>query len=247
MEQFLSSSERIDDLGVNNLKLIQNSEKYCFNTDTVLLCDFVETRKNDVVCDFGTGSGIIPILLLGKRELKHVYAVEIQEYFFNLAKRNLALNNFEDKCTVINSCISNSSKLIKENVNVIVCNPPYFKPQEKFQDQNDELKICRHEILINLEGIIKSASSLLKTGGRFYIVHKAERIQELCSYARNFKLGVKKIRFVHPKPGLSADSVLIEFQKDSTPQTKILDPLFIMDERSNYTQEINKIYETTKK
>ena len=39
------SNERIDDLGINNLKLIQNKEYFCFGTDSVLLANFVKSRK----------------------------------------------------------------------------------------------------------------------------------------------------------------------------------------------------------
>ena len=76
----LDENERIDDLGIKNLKIIQNKEGFCFGIDSVLLSDFAKNIKKDsLVLDLGTGTGIIPILLCGKTNLKKVIGVEIQE------------------------------------------------------------------------------------------------------------------------------------------------------------------------
>lgn len=189
----LFENERLDDLGVNNLKIIQNEKIYCFNSDTVLLSDFVETKPSDIVCDFGTGSGIIPILLKGKRELKHIYAIEVQEVFVELAKRNIKLNNMENDITILKGDINTIvPSVLEKGISVVVCNPPYFDSTTPFRNESEEVKIARHEILIDLKGIIKNASKLLKTGGRFFMVHKVKRLNDIFKYLNEFNLKVKK-------------------------------------------------------
>ena len=76
----LYENERIDDLQYKDLKLIQNKAGFCFGVDSVLLSDFAKgIKKNSIVVDIGTGSGIIGLLLCKKTELKKIYGVEIQK------------------------------------------------------------------------------------------------------------------------------------------------------------------------
>ena len=86
----LRENERIDDLGIKNLKIIQNKEGFCFGIDSVLLSDFAkDIKKDSMVMDLGTGTGIIPILLCGKTKLKKVIGVEIQKEVCEMAKRSI--------------------------------------------------------------------------------------------------------------------------------------------------------------
>lgn len=241
-------NERLDDLGVNNLKIIQNEKIYCFNSDTILLADFVTTKKTDVVCDFGTGSGIIPILLKGKRELKHIYAIEVQDVFCDLAQRNFELNDMDKDITLVKGNISEVSKdLLEKGITVVVCNPPYFDATTPFKNESEEVKIARHEILIDLKGIISNASKILKTGGRFFIVHKVKRLNEIFKYLNEFNLAVKRIRNVYPNINKNADTCLIECVKDKKPELVVLPPLYVREEDGRYTKEIEEIYSRERK
>ena len=126
MEIKLNEDERIDDLQLNGLKIIQNPNWFCFGIDSVLLSDFAKDLKKDsLVLDLGTGTGIIPILLCGKTQLKKVVGVEVQEDVFNITKRNIVLNNLKDKFEVINDNINNLDKYFnKNNVDEIITNQP---------------------------------------------------------------------------------------------------------------------------
>lgn len=98
----LLENERIDDLEFKNLKIIQNRLGFCFGIDSVLLSDFAKgIKKNSIVVDIGTGTGIISILLSAKTDIKKIYGIEIQEDVANMAKRSVALNELEDKIEVI--------------------------------------------------------------------------------------------------------------------------------------------------
>jgi tRNA1Val (adenine37-N6)-methyltransferase len=51
--------ERIDDLGINGLKLIQDTDLFCFGTDSVLLTDFVRVKTGISPVFIFKGSGIM--------------------------------------------------------------------------------------------------------------------------------------------------------------------------------------------
>ena len=67
----LKEDERIDDLERNGYKIIQNSKKFCFGIDAVLLSSFARVNDGENVLDLGTGTRIIPILLKGKTNGEH--------------------------------------------------------------------------------------------------------------------------------------------------------------------------------
>ena len=125
----LKENERIDDLEFKKLKVIQNKEGFCFGIDAVLLSDFAKNIKNNAkVLDLGTGTGIISILLCGKTNLSKIIGVEVQEEVADMAKRNVRLNNLENKFEIINENITNLEKIYERNsFDVIVTNPPYKK------------------------------------------------------------------------------------------------------------------------
>ncbi len=100
----LKKDERIDDLEINNLKMIQNKNGFCFGIDSILLSDFAKNIKNNsTVLDLGTGTGIIPTLLCAKTKLKKVIGIEIQEEVYDMAKRSLSdfAKNIKNNSTVL--------------------------------------------------------------------------------------------------------------------------------------------------
>ena len=100
MDIKLKDTERIDDLQLKGLKLIQDTNGFCFGIDAVLLANFAKVKKDANVADLGTGTGIIPILIAGKSKAKKIVGVEIQEEVYEMATRSVKLNNLEDRVVV---------------------------------------------------------------------------------------------------------------------------------------------------
>ena len=165
----INPGERLDDLQIDNLKLIQNPEWFCFGVDAVLLSDFASKsiKKGSYTVDFCTGNGIIPILLTSKTDGKYFTGIEIQECVSELASRNVAYNNLGEKIKIICGDLCTADSIIqKSTVDYITCNPPYKKCGSGLKNENDIITIARHEVLCNLESIIFSAEKLLKPGGK---------------------------------------------------------------------------------
>ncbi len=240
----LNENERIDDLQYKNLKIIQNEMGFCFGIDSVLLSDFAKKiKRNAKVIDLGTGTGIIPILLCGKTELKRIVGVEVQEEVFDLANRNIKLNNLENKFEVINENIKNLKNIYEYgSFDVVVTNPPYKKENTGIKNLNNKKLISRHEITANLEDFVEISKYLLKDRGRIYMVHRPERLVDILFLMRKNKLEPKKIKFVYSNVNTEPKLVLIKAVKNAKPFLQIEKNLYIYNENGEYTDEILKIY-----
>lgn len=236
--------ERIDDLQINNLKLIQNPEYFCFGVDAVLLSDYCRSIKdNSLIFEIGTGNGIIPILLSAKIKFKKIYSIEIQKELFNLAKRNVELNNLENNIELINDDINNIEKYFGKNTfDAVFTNPPYKKKGSGITNDNKYIEIAKHEITCSLENIIQKSNYLLKPSGKFFMIHRPDRLIDICYLMRKYIIEPKRIQFVHSRMNEQPVLLLIEGVKNAKPFLKIDKPLYIYDENGNYTNEIYKIY-----
>lgn len=198
MDIKIEKDEVIEDLGIQGLKIIQNKKEFCFGIDSVLLSDFAKNLKKDsIVLDLGTGSGIIATLLCAKTKLKKIYGVEIQKAVSNRAKRSIKLNNLENKFVIIEENIINLQNYFNNDTfDVIVTNPPYKEKSTGIKNINEQKYISRHEVTASLEEFIKISQKLLKSNGEFYMVHRPERLVDIFFYLRKYKLEPKEIQFV---------------------------------------------------
>lgn len=242
-ETLLKVNERVDDLQLKGLKIIQNPKGFCYGIDAVLISNFCEVRKNDVVVDLGTGTGIIPILIAGKSEASKIYGIEIQEEVAEMAIRSVSLNNLNQRISIVNDNLCNGDKHIKpSSVDVVVSNPPYVSKGAGLINPKSNKAISRHEIHCTIEDVIQTSANLLKQGGSFFMVHRPSRLVDIIYYARKYNLEPKLIRFVHPRVGTEPNILLIKCVKNSGAEIKFMDPLFVYDSEGNYTDEINDIY-----
>ena len=244
MDIKLNENEVIDDLEFKNLKIIQNKKGFCFGIDSILLSDFAkEIKDNTTVVDLGTGTGIISILLCGKTNLKNIIGIEIQKEVYEMANKTIKLNKLENKFKIINENILNLNNIFEKNsIDVIVTNPPYKKKDTGIINENEKKLISRHEITADLEDFIRVSRDLLKDKGEFYMVHRPERLVDILSLMREYKIEPKKIRMVYSDKNREPKLVLIKGVKNAKPFLKIEKNLYIYDEEGEYTEEIKKIY-----
>jgi tRNA1(Val) A37 N6-methylase TrmN6 len=125
---------------------------------------------------------------------------------------------------------------------VVTCNPPYFETlPTAIQNTNEHFTIARHEVLCTLEDTVQAASYLLKQGGKAAFVHRPGRLMDILSLMRKHRLEPKRMRLVYPRPGKEANTLLIEGIKDGKPDLKILPPLFVYNEDSEYSPEVHEM------
>lgn len=251
IEVELNENERLDELGINNLKIIQNKEYFCFGTDSVLLANFVKSENsNNVILDLCSGSGVIPIILSAKKKYKKIFGVELQKEMYELFEKNITFNELNERIVSLNSDIKDIKSIKEfilkntssEKIDIIVCNPPYKTLGTGFETKHDVKTIAKCEVMCNLEDIMNTSSKLLGKKGRLYLVHKPERLSDLIVLGRKYNLEAKEIRFVYPKVNKRASIVLISYIKDGGNETKILEPLIEYNDDMSYTKEFYDIY-----
>jgi tRNA1(Val) A37 N6-methylase TrmN6 len=182
-------------------------------------------------------------LIAGKTPESHITGIEIQENIAEMAARSIKLNNMEDKISILKGDIKKSVEIFGKSIfDVVVTNPPYMNCGAGLTNSIDTKAISRHEILCTLEDIISSAAAILSPGGQFAMVHRPERLVDIMCLMRKFKIEPKYLRFVHPSPYKKPNLILIKGSRGGNPHIKMLPPLYIHNEKGEFSEEINKIY-----
>ncbi len=232
-----------DLLGYDGLKIIQRPDMFNFSLDSTLLADFaVCTPSTRLIVDLGTGFAPIPLFLSLKTQAQ-IVGIELQEAVADIAKRSVLLNHLENQIKIVCEDIKQLPKHFKtSSVDLITCNPPFFKVTLDAKINASPYKtIARHEVAIDLPHIAKVAQVLLKTKGKLFMVHRAERLFELTEILHAHRLQVKRLRYVHPRIGEPANMVLLEAILGGRPGVKVHPPL-IVHEGTAYSQEIMRIF-----
>jgi tRNA1Val (adenine37-N6)-methyltransferase len=227
---------------IKNIKLFQAKDGYRFSVDALLLENFISDIRLDKGIEFGTGSGIISILLAKRLEGVKLKAVEIQKELAKRARRNVSLNRLDDRIEVLSRDIKDLRGIFTANeFDFVFANPPFRKPETGRMSKDEERAVARHEIEITLPDLVKTASYLLKHSGRFYLIYHPFRFAELISILRSAGLEPKRVRFVHSRQGEEAKMVLIESLKGSRTWLKVDPPLFVHEKGKAYTTEMRDI------
>ena len=239
----LLPGERIDELQRNGYRIIQNPERFCFGMDAVLLSGFARAKKQERCLDLGCGNGIIPILMEAKTEGKHFTGLEIQPEIADMAKRSVALNGLQDRIDIVEGDIKDASKIFgASSFHVVTTNPPYMTAQHGLTNVYEAKTIARHEVLCNLEDIIRESARLLMPGGRFYMVHRPFRLAEIISLMVQYRMEPKRMRLVYPYVDREPNMVLIEGLRGGKSRMTVEKPLIVYTEPGKYTDEIYDVY-----
>ena len=240
----IKANERVDELGRNGYRIIQNPDRFCFGMDAVLLSDFAKVKEGDKVLDFCTGTGIIPILMEAKTKAAHFSALEIQKDSAEMARRSVSLNHLEEKIEIITGDVKEADKLFEAaSFQAVTCNPPYMIGQHGLVNPDSPKAIARHEILCTLEDIIKQGARVLVSGGSFYMVHRPFRLVEIMATFTKYKLEPKRMRLVYPYVDKEPNMVLIQATKGGKSRITVEKPLIVYEKSGVYTKEILQLYE----
>ena len=238
------------DILLNGNKILQDTDGFMFGIDAVLLAHFAsrQIKKGETVIDLGTGTGIIPLLLEKACGAACITGLEIQKKYEEMARKSVELNDLNDKIKIVNGDIKDvSSNFAKHSFNAVTSNPPYMPVDDsQAQNESEEKAIARHEIMCTLDDVISAAEFLLHSHGRFFMIHRPERIPEIFVTLAKYKLEPKRMRLIQPFENEAPNLVLIEARKDARPGLK-LEPALIVREKSGinkgeYTQEVQVIY-----
>lgn len=235
--------ERIDDLLWRNLKIIQNPRWFCFSLDAVLLAEFAVLRPGDQVVDLGTGTGVIPLLLSARMKSAQIVGLEIKPEVAEMAQRSVILNGLTAHITIETGDLRTAAvHLGRGRFDLVVSNPPYA-PVGKGKISSSSIKAAaRTEILCTLEEVVREASALLNSEGRFALVHRPSRIVDILFFMRKYHIEPKRMRFVHPLPGKEPNLILVEGIKNGKKDLQILPPIFVYQKTGIHSEEMKRIF-----
>lgn len=229
--------ERIDDLQCKGRLLIQNPNEFCFGIDAVILSNFAKVKKGEVALDLCSGTGIVPVLLSAKGEGEKYIGMEIQEKMVEMANRSVKLNGIEDKVEIVCKDLKNFD-LEYGQFNVVTVNPPYMAYGGGLVNDDYGKAIARHEIACTLEDVISTAKKALLPKGRFYMIHRPNRLTDIIVICRKYGLEPKYIRFIQPSVDKEPNIVLVESCAGGKSMVKVAPPLIVYGENGEYTEEV---------
>ena len=224
--------------------IYQNDDYFAFSLDSVLLANFVTLKLSDKkIVDFCSGNGPIP-MLMSFRTKARIFGVELQKEIFDMGYDSIKENGMDSQIEFINGDVKDISKIIDaESVDVVTCNPPYFKyKDDSLVNDNMVLTIARHEVKLKLEDVIKNARYILKNGGTFAMVHRPDRMIEIINLMQKYGIEPKRMRLVYPKMGKDANILLIEGIKNGKTGLKVLSPLYTHNNDGSYVDEIREMF-----
>ncbi|MCX8034628.1 MAG: tRNA1(Val) (adenine(37)-N6)-methyltransferase [Thermodesulfovibrio sp.] len=228
----------IDSIG--NLKIYQPTEGYRFSVDAIILAHFVNLKRLNKAVDIGAGTGIIGMLLAKKYPDSEITMVEIQQELVEMAKKNILLNNLENRVKVY--CMD-AKEFEEKGFDLLVTNPPFRRPGTGKISPKEEKALARHELSLSVKDIAKIAQKILRHRGRLCMIHLPERLIDIIRIMSKYNLEVKRLRFVHSNISKEAKMVLIEAVKGGRISLKVEPPLFIYEKDREYTEEMRRLYE----
>lgn len=243
MSVLLYDDETIEDLQLDGLRLIQKKNAFRFGMDSVLLAHFADIRENTVVADFGTGNGILILLLKGRKKGNFYYAIDIQEEAVELAARNINLNNMEECVRIIHADVINAKEYTGVcTCDAVICNPPYGHSDATLTSPYRNIAKARTQDAETLNHFLKGAYLILKGKGRIFLVYPAQHMLYLMKKLQEHHLEPKRFRLVYPSVDKPANLVLIEAVKDAKPTLHPQPPLIIYEKDRSLTNELKSIY-----
>ena len=227
----LGNSETIDELRDYGLRIIQPRDGYRFSLDPVILSDFVDVREGERVIDFGTGCGIVPLILARKSTGTSFVGVEFQETLVGLARRNVQLNGLQARIEIVAGDILHLRGIFPaDSFDIVTANPPYRVPGTGRTSPRPGRDAARHETTAGLADFVEMGKRLVKSGGRICLVYHVSRLAELFAEAERQRLTPLRIRFVHGSEGAEARMFLLELVKGKKGEIRVLPPLFVSDD-----------------
>ena len=226
----IKPGERLDDLQLNGLELIQDPNKFCFGVDAVFLSDFVRVQPGETVLDMGTGNGIIPVLLSAKTQGKKFTGLEIQPDTAEMARRSVRLNHLEERIEIVTGDIKEAAEIFKPAFfDVITTTPPYMPAEHGLRNPDSARAIARHEVMCSLDDILRESMRLLQDKGRFYMIHRPFRLTEIMIKMNQYKIEPKRIQFIYPYIEKEPAMVLIEGVRGARSRVTVEPPIIIYD------------------
>lgn len=208
------------------------------STDSIALADFVRIPKQADVLDLGSGCGTLGLLLCANHPTCRVTGIELDNDAHAMAQKNAQVNQLEDRLASICADIRNISSYIKAgSFSCCISNPPYFSGGPKSRS----VPIARRDDLCSMDELMAAAAWALRYGGDFYLIHRPERLAELCACAAKHSLEPKRLRLLRHKQNDPVSLVMVQCRKGGKPGL-IWEEVFLYDSSGVPSDDYRRLY-----
>ena len=238
----LFPDERIDEIN-EYLQIIQKKDGLTFTTDAYLLAAFV-SGQHERCADLGAGTGVVSLLCVQKEKARRVFAIERQAEFADLISRNAALNSLSERVSPICADVREIGRGdVGGALDAVFANPPYFRAGAGMAARSRIMHDARFEEHGAFADFADCAARLLRGGGSFYVVHRAERIADVLGGMRSAGIEPKRMILVYPDALSSPNLLLVEGKKGAGESLCVAPALVMYDEKRKYTPALDRVYE----
>lgn len=241
--------KRIDEIGFGGLKLVQDSDSFCYGTDAILLAymlwrDKALADKFERIADLGTGNGVVPLILSAKTQAEDIFGIDVQDQAIDLAKETAEMNHLDQRLTFIKGNVRDIKEFMQTpgTFDAVTINPPYTEAGRGLVSGSPVKAIARQEIEGTLSDFIEAAEYLLKNGGHLYMVHRPSRLADLIEKMRALKLEPKEMQLVSGKRGESPNILLLHAVKGGKNELRVLPELTVRNDDGSFTEEMKAAY-----
>lgn len=235
--------EHSDRLTPEGYRFFYDDTLFSPGTDTFLLSSFPKLKPSLRVCDLGAGTGLLGLLLLQRQPRLTVTGLELQEAPLRLAEKTAAVNSLEDRLRFVHADLRRPEDLLRAgSFDLVVCNPPYFPEFRGRPAAGTARRTARGETTCTLEDVCRTASYLLRWGGSFCLVHRPERLSDLCCALRAHGLELKRLRPVCKRGGAAPSLLLLEGRRGGKPGAALEPPLILQNPDGTPTREVDAFY-----
>ena len=207
-----------------------------------MLSHFSKVKKDKILIDIGAGTGIIGFRINFLNNLKYVYLIEIQNENSELIKKSIEENKLSNVILLnkdLNLCFDDFAN---SSVDYIVSNPPYKKMNTGILNEDENFLISRYEYSLKLEDILEFSYKKLKSDGKVYLIYSMERLIDVLSESRKYKLEPKRIQFISTNVDSKPHLFMVELVKNGNSNLFVEENIYIYDKNGEYTNKIKEIY-----
>ena len=233
----------MEDLLFGRIRMKIPDAQFRVSTDSMVLADFCRIKPGSRVLDLGCGCGTLGLLLLGADGTLQLCGIELQEAAARQAQENAEETGFSDRMHIVCGDLRQAhTQIAPGNFDCVISNPPYYPPESGYLHAQDSLSAARSELCCPFDALCAAAARALRWGGRFFLVHKPERLVDLLTGLRTARLEPKRIRFVRHRAESGVNLVLLEARLGGKPGLQYEPDLILYAQTGELSAEGRRIY-----
>jgi tRNA1(Val) A37 N6-methylase TrmN6 len=233
-------TETLDDFLGGRIKLAQPSDGYRAGIDPIFLAASIHPKPQDKILEIGSGVGVACLSLAFRCPEAQIVGLELQPHLTQLAQTNVRDNNLEDRVEMINGDLNSPPSLLKtHSFDQIMTNPPYFE-EKRVKISPIQGRAQANTETMDLGAWINGCFKFLKPKGIFTMIHRAERLSEICAHLGT-KAGDLVIYPLWPGPHKAARRVIIQGRKNAGGELRLTPGIILHGDTEKYTPEAEAV------